>query len=156
MGPLNGGKCQSVVCNQLYDLTRDAIKTLGINFLYNTNLMNQKNYCQAITNIQDILKLQKMINLSIEGKIAVFKTLAISKLVYLVLPTVIPNYITDEIAKIQKSFIWQDSSPIINHKILRIDFKAGGLKNVDICFKFVGPQCSWVKKLYNDCFMNGR
>ena len=79
-----------------------------------------------------------MRNLSIEGNIVVFKTLAISKLVYLV----IPNHITDEVSKIQKSFIWHDSSPKIKHETLRMEFKAGGLKNGDIRFKFVSLQCS--------------
>ena len=45
-----------------------------------------------------------MRNLSNVGKIVVFKTLAISKIVYLALLTVIPDHITDEVAKIQKSF----------------------------------------------------
>ena len=66
------------------------------------NLMNQKNYCKAIININGILKLWRMRNLSNEGKVVVVKTLAISELVYLALLTVIP-YITDEVAKIQKS-----------------------------------------------------
>ena len=87
------------------DLTRDAIKILGIPFSYNINLMNQNNYCRAIANIQGILKLWRMRNLSIKGKIAVFKTLAISKLVYMALLTVIPNHITYEVAKTQNSFI---------------------------------------------------
>ena len=90
---------------QSVDLTRDAIKISGIYFSYYINLMNQKNYCQAITNIHDILKLWRMRYYSIEGNIEVFKTLVISKLVYLALPTVIPNHIADEVAKIQKSFI---------------------------------------------------
>ena len=93
-----------------------------------------------------------MRNLSIEGNIVVFKTLAISKLVSLAPVIVIPNHITDEVAKIQKSFIWHDSSPKIKHETLRMEFKAGGLKSVDIRFKFVSLQCSWVKKLYDDCF----
>ena len=86
-----------------------------------------------------------MRNLSIEGKIVVFKTLAISKLVYLALLTVIPNHITDEVAKIQKSFIWHDLSPKIKHETLRIDLKTRGLKSVDIRFTFVSLECSWVK-----------
>ena len=61
--------------------------------------MNQKNYCKAITSINGILKLWRMRNLSIEVKIVAFKMLAIYKLVYLVLLTVIPNRITDEVAK---------------------------------------------------------
>ena len=93
-----------------------------------------------------------MTDLSIEVKIVVFKTLAISKLVYLVLLTVVSNHITKEVAKIQKSFIRHDSSPKIKHGTLRMEFKAGGLKSIDIRFKFVSLQCSWVKKLYDDCF----
>ena len=146
MGPLKG--VEMAVCG----MQSDAIKILGVYFSYNINLMNQKNYCQAITNIHGILKLWRMRNLSIEGKTVVFKTLAISKLVYLALLTVIPDHITDEVTKIQKSFIWHDSSPKIKHETLRMEFKAGGLKNVDIRFKFVSLQCSWVKKLYDDCF----
>ena len=41
----------------------------------------------------------RMINLSVEDKIVVFKMLAISKLVCLSLLTVIPNHVTDEVAK---------------------------------------------------------
>ena len=104
LGPLKG--VEMAVCGmQTVDLTKDAIKILGIYFSYNINLMNQKNYCKAITSIHGILKLWRMRNLSIEGKIVVFKTLAISKLVYLALRNVIPNHSTDKVAKIQKSFI---------------------------------------------------
>ena len=125
------------------DLTRHAIMILGMYFSYNVNLINQKNYFKAI---------KTMRNLSIEGKIVVFKTLAITKLIYLALLTVIPNHITEEVVKIQKSFIWHDSSPKIKHETLRTEFKARGLKSVDILFKFVSLQCFWVKKLYVDCF----
>ena len=132
LGPLKG--VEMTVCDmQTVYLTKDAIKILGIYFSYNINLMNQKNYCKAITSIHGILKLWRMRNLSIEGKIVVFKTLAISKLVYLALLTVIPNHITEEVAKIQKSFIWHDSSPKIKHETLRMEFKAGGLKRVEKC-----------------------
>ena len=91
-------------------------------------------------------------NVSSEGKIVVFKTVAISKLVYLVLLTVIPNHITKEVAKMWKSFLWHDSSPKIKHETLTMGFKAGGLKSVDIHFKFVSLQCSLVEKLYDECF----
>ena len=83
-----------------------------------------------------------MRNSSIEGKIIVLKTLTISKLAYLTLLTLILNHITDEVTKIQKTFIWHDSSPKIKHEALRKEFKAVGLKSVDIRFKFVSLQCS--------------
>ena len=71
-----------------------------------------------------------------EGKIIVFKTLAIRNwsiwhffLLFLI--------ITDEM---QKSFIWHDSSPKIKHETPRMEFKVGDLKSVDIHFKFVSLQ----------------
>ena len=33
-----------------------------------------------------------------------------------------------------------------------MDFKAGGLKIFDIRFKFGSLQCSWIKKVHDDCF----
>ena len=56
LDPLKG--VEMAVCSmQSVDLTRDAIKILGVYSSYKINLMNQKNYCQAITNIHGILKL---------------------------------------------------------------------------------------------------
>ena len=136
---------------QSIDLTRDAIKILGIYFSYNINLI-KKITVKLLESIHGILKLWRMINLSIEGKIVVFKTLALSKLVYLALLTAIPNHVTDEAAEIQKSVIWHDSSPKITHETLTMEFKAGGIKSVDIRFKFVSLQCSWVKKLHDHSF----
>ena len=105
------------VCGvQKVDSTKETIKILSIYFSHNINLMNQKNCCKAITSIHGILQLWRMRNLSIESKIVVFKTLAISKLVCLALLTVFSNHITEKVAKIQKSFIWHDSSPKLNMK----------------------------------------
>ena len=69
-----------------------------------------------------------MRNFFIEYKIVAFGTLALSRLVYLVLLTVIPNHINDEVAKKQKNFIWNNSYPRIKHWAQRMDFKIGGQK----------------------------
>ena len=101
LGPLKG--VEMAVCGmQTADLTKDVTRILGIYLSYNINLMNQKKCCKAVTSIYFILKLWRMRNVSIEGKIVVFKTLNISKLVYLALLTVIAIHITEEVAKIQK------------------------------------------------------
>ena len=52
-----------------------------------------------------------MKQLTIEGTIVIFKTLAISKIVYLALQTNTPNIIIGELEKIQKKFIWNNSTP---------------------------------------------
>ena len=77
-----------------------------------------------------------MDSLSMKGKTVVFKILAISKLFYMAFLTVIPSHIIDKVAKIQKCFILNELSRKIKHETLRMEFKAVGLNNVDICFKF--------------------
>ena len=59
------------------DLRDDVIKILGIFFSYNKKLEQQKNFLNHIAKIQNTLKLWKLRNLTIEGRIVVFKSLTI-------------------------------------------------------------------------------
>ena len=111
----------------------------------------QNNFISTINKIQQVLRLWDSRMLTLEGRIMIFKTLAISKIVYLALITNIPKVIVEELQKVQKKFLWQNSRSKIKHKTLSNTFETGGLKNVDINLK-VSLQCSWVKKLYDENF----
>ena len=53
--------------------------------------------------------------LSVAGKITVFKTLAISKIVRLALVKVIPNSVIPELDKIRKHYsMWKNGKPKLN------------------------------------------
>ena len=60
-----------------------------------------------ILEIQTILKLWRMQNLTIERKITIFKTLMLSKFVYLRFLTGLSIHIIDELIKIQINFFWK-------------------------------------------------
>ena len=60
-----------------------------------------------------------MQSLSISGKIIVFETLAISKIVHLPLVNVTPISAILELNKIKKHFVWKSSNPKIN----QVNFK---------------------------------
>ena len=83
-----------------------------------------------------------MQNLSITGKITVFKTLAISKIAYLALVKVIPNSVILELDKIKQRFVWKNRNPKTNQDTLWKDYQNGSLKKVDIKFKIISFQCS--------------
>ena len=53
--------------------------------------------------MQNILNLWSMRNITLEGKMIIFKTLALSKIVYLTLITSFSKQLIEEIQKIQKS-----------------------------------------------------
>ena len=48
----------------------------------------------------------------------IFKTLAISKIVYLALITNVPKVIVEELQKIQKKILWQNSRPKIKQSFV--------------------------------------
>ena len=82
----------------------------------------------------------------------VYKTLTISKKVFLALFTKIPNHVIKELEKKQKSFLQKNSTPKIEHETTCKDYKDAGLKNVNISCKIVSLQCSWIRRLYDDYF----
>ena len=82
------------------DLTIECIKILGVHISCNRNLKDDKNFCDMVKNISNVIKLWRMRHLSLEGKITNFKSLAISKIVYLALLTSIPNSFLEELKQI--------------------------------------------------------
>ena len=131
IGVLKG--VQVAVCGmRCVDLKNDTLKILGTHFSYNEKLKEERNFYTTVTNIQRVLKIWKMRNLTLEGKIVIFKTLAISKIVFQSMITPVPRHIVNELERIQKAFLWKNSSPKIKHETLCNDYKDGGLKNIDI------------------------
>ena len=91
-------------------------------------------------------------NLTLEGKVIIFKTLALSKITFLAQVLEISNQIIDALQQIQKDFLWNSSSPKVKHENICKDFPYGGLKNVDIKSKIISFPCSWEKHLYDESF----
>ena len=89
-----------------------------------------------------------MRNFTLEGKIVIFKTIAISKVIFQSFIITVPKHIINEPQKIQKAFLWKNPTPKINFETLCNDYKTEGLKNVDIANKIIALQCSWIRRLY--------
>ena len=123
-----------------------------MHFSCNKKVQMQNNFITTIKKVQQVLCLWNSRMLTLQRRIMIFKTLAISKIVYLTLITNVPKVIVEELQKIQQKLLWQNSRPKIKHKTLSNTFETGGLKNVDINLKVVSLQCSWVKKLYDEHF----
>ena len=91
-----------------------------------------------------------MRNLTVKGKITIFKTIAILKIIDLSLLTKVPTELINELKKIQKEFIWTGNNPKIRHSTISNKYEKCGLKNVDILSKVINLQCSWTKRLYDN------
>ena len=60
------------------DLNVDTLKILGTHFSYNEKLKEEKKFCKIVTDMQRVLKIWKIGRLTLEGKIVIFKIIAIS------------------------------------------------------------------------------
>ena len=107
-----------------------------------------------MTDIQQVLNLWKMRNLTLEGKIAISKTIGISQIVFQSFIATVPKHILNELEKIQV-FLWKNSTPKIKHETLCNDCKDEGLKNVDIPNKIVALPCSGLEGFTIILSMNG-
>ena len=89
------------------------------------------------------MELWRMRQLSQEEK-TIFKSLAISKIVYLALLTLIPNSILKELKQIQKNFLWGNKRAKRKHDTLCNNFAEDVLRSVDIKHKMSAFKCFWI------------
>ena len=129
---LNG--VQLAVYGRKYiNLRNEVIKILGTYFWYNKMITEESNFLKVVSNGQNVLKLWWLRNLTLEERIVVFRSLAISKIIFQALIGTVPSHIIKALETIQRE-------------------GEGGLKNVDIWNKLTNLQILWIKRLYDDCF----
>ena len=99
IGVLKG--VQVAVCGMhCIDLNIDTLKNIRYHFSYNEKLKEEEIFYKIVTDMQRVLKVWKMRKLTLEGKIFIFKTIAISKIVFQAFITTVPKYIVTELKKI--------------------------------------------------------
>ena len=87
------------------DLTKISVKILDIPFSDNKKIEIEDNFTKLIKKIDNVLKIWRIKILTVQGKITIFKTLAISKVIHLALVTNVPKVIIDQLNKIQKDIL---------------------------------------------------
>ena len=151
IGVLKG--VETALCNvKNVNLTNNSIKVLGVYYSYDKNICEEKNFISTIKKIENVLKVWKMRNLTLYGKIVIFKSLAISKIIYISHMSSVPSTIINHLVKTHNDFIWDGKKPKIKHSTLIGNYEDGGLRDIDICSKIKALQLSWLKRLHDNNF----
>ena len=130
-------------------LITDSIRVLGVHFTYSTKLSIDRNFTECIKKLQNIIRVWGMRSLTLYGKVTIFKTLALSKVICIASMSNIPNDIVKLIEQIHLDFIWSNKRPNIKHSTLIGDYAKGGLKDVDIPAKMKALHLSWINRLFD-------
>ena len=80
----------------------------------------------------------------------IFKTLALSKIVYVASLVGVLERILNKLESIHNNFIWKEKKPKIKHSSIIADYTDGGQKDVDISAKIKALQQVWVRRLFEE------
>ena len=86
------------------NLMNETVRILGYHFTGNKTLQQENNFKKHTIKIENVLKVWRIRHLILEGKINVFKSLAISKIIHVLQVTPIFTDIINLLNAIQKSF----------------------------------------------------
>ena len=78
-------------------MTKSLINILGIKFSYKKKIENKMNFIKLIKKIENVLKIWRLRNLTVQAKIIIFKTLKLSKVINLGLVTNFPQIIVHQL-----------------------------------------------------------
>ena len=151
IGSAKGGISKPADCNWV-DLLTDTIITLGIYNSYDRSIAEKHNLVNLLINVKDSLKMWNFRELTLAGKIQIFKSLALSKAVYIGTMTSPSRQFLDQLNLLKRDFIWDGKSTKIKHSTLIGCYAEGGYKDVDIESKFKSLKIIWIKKLLDDNF----
>ena len=90
--------------------------------------------------------------LTLASKIQIFKSLALSKALYVCTMTSPSRQFLDQLNLLKRSFIWVGKSAKIKHSTLMGSSAYGGYKDADIESKLKSLKIIWIKRLLDDNF----
>ena len=84
------------------NLKEDFIRILGVYFSYNDTIYKEKNFLEVLVKMENLLAVWRWRNLSVAGKISVFKSLAFSKTIFISYLSFVPPILINKIENLQK------------------------------------------------------
>ena len=127
----------------------EQFTALGVKFSVYTQDMEELNFRPKLQEMKATLKMWRMRNLTLYGKITVIKSLVLSKINHLLssLPTP-SNQIMKEIENLLFSFLWNNKKDKIKRSQVQKPVSEGGLNMINI-YKFTKSlKVSWIKRYH--------
>jgi hypothetical protein len=117
--------------------TNEPIKSLGVYFGYNKTQCDQLNYEKQINKCKAIIKNWNQRNISLIGRITVFKSLILPNITFIGSCTIIPKEYIQTFKNIVYEFLWKGKKDPVKRSVLSNDYLEGGLKmtNIDTYIK---------------------
>ena len=139
-----------ILCPDLNLIWTKKFTSLGIEYdVSDLDNITQLNLDPKITEIDNLIKIWQIRNLTTIGKITVIKSLFISKFIHILLSLPSPTESTfEKIEAIFQKFLWKGKTPKFRSQILEKQVLEGGLQYPNIRFIDATMKVSWFKRIY--------
>lgn len=127
---------------------QNYVKALGVYFGYNKKEIENKNWKDKLEALKKSLTYWNLRDLTFQGRILIIKSIALSKLVYLVSSICIPTWVINEVNKEFFGFIWKYKRDKISRKVMINDLEAGGMNMIDFKSFCTAMKAIWAERLY--------
>ena len=114
IGSAKGTQDAPINCNWI-KLVEDKVLTLGVHMSYDVTLAEKCNFLNLITSMKEVLRIWGSRGLTLAGRIQIFKSIALSEMVYISTMLHSSKQTLDQLNLIQKDFIWRGHHPKIKH-----------------------------------------
>ena len=123
---------------------------LGVEFTHDLQNIADINVHKKLTEITTELNQWDKRDLTPFGKITVIKTLAVSKIVHLLIALPTPSeHLLNELNKIFYAFLWNGKPDKIKRSVAKLKLKDAGLGMLDIKMFDTKMKLSWIRKIYS-------
>ena len=124
----------------------NCVKTLGIYVGHNKNLCNERNWSDKVLKMKLLLQRWQERSLTLLGKVAIIKSLALPIISYSASNCETPSWVTKSVNSLFYNFLWNGSEKVKRKSIIgKID--QGGINMIDVEAYFQALKASWVKRL---------
>ena len=127
--------------------TKGPITTLGITITNDPKLNVNFNFEPRLKTMTSTLNIWLSRNLSINGKVAILKSVALPKLQYVASNIPITSETYKKAENIISKFIWNHKRPKVNKNVTIQSIEDGGIKAPDFRSIVKANRVSWVKRL---------
>jgi exonuclease III len=121
--------------------------SLGIWYFNKVDTIIVENHQIKLAELEKIFSKWKSHKLSLYGKSTVIKTLATSKLLYVISSLSTPQWYVEEAQKMIFKFLWDDKMPRIKNSVIINTPEKGGLKIPDMECIVKSQKIAWVKRI---------
>ena len=145
-----GRDSSDILCPDLNLIWTNKFTSLGIEYdVSDLDNITNLNLDPKIIEIENLIKIWQIRNLTVIGKITIIKSLFISKIIHILLSLPSPkDSLFEKIESIFQKFLWNGKPPKFRNQLLEKQVSEGGLQYPNIRYIDATMKISWFKRIY--------